>query len=641
MKHKDIVAEEQKWRDRTSTEFYKWQQEHNKGPRFVLHDGPPYANGNLHMGHALNKILKDFINRYKALRGYQVNYMPGWDCHGLPIEHKSLKSLGKSHLALTPKSIREAARKTANQAIDVQRKEFQALGVMADWENADATYRTMDQSFEIRQLRVLQKMIEKGLLTHRTRPTYYSPSSRTALAEAELEYKDDHKSHSVYVYFQVSPDDMSPTLKSAWQDVGQGREIGLAIWTTTPWTLAANQAVSVGDDMQYAIVERADSDKLLVIGLDRIDELQKLMGELNVIATLSGADLVGTEYDHLFCNASMPKPRVIASTHVTTGAGTGLVHTAPGHGQEDYTAFRAALGAEADAAEIRCPVDDSGSFTSVIGEWAKDQAVADRLVGKNVLGNAVPEMVDILKEQGLLLKEEVISHRYPCDWRTKEPIIIRSTPQWFANVEDIKPTALKALDQIDFKPSHSKTRLQSFIQGRSEWCISRQRSWGVPIPALYDVDTGAAHLSAETLDHIIPILEAKGTDHWWSDSVNEFVPPSLASTGARFSKGFDTMDVWFDSGTSWTLFGDLGLKAESEPPADIYLEGSDQHRGWFQSSLLTKLCTAGPGQSLSPYKMVVTHGFVLDQAGNKMSKSAGNGIFPMEVINGGKVNCIP
>lgn len=636
MKHKDIVKEENKWRDRTSTEFYKWQWENNSGPIFVLHDGPPYANGHLHMGHALNKVVKDFINRYKALRGYRVNYIPGWDCHGLPIEHKSLKALGKSHLQLTPKAIREAARKTAEEAIEIQKKEFRALGVMADWDSPEGTYRTMDQDFEIRQLRLLQQMVEQGLLQHRKRPTYYSPSSRTALAEAEISWKDDHKSTSVYVYFGVGKDDMSSALRKHWEKVGNGRELGLAIWTTTAWTLAANQAVAISSGMDYAIVEQPGNDRLLVVGCDRLEPLKELLGELKVLTTFGGDDLLGTSYDHLFWNSSQPKPKVIASRHVTSGAGTGLVHTAPGHGQEDYDAFRQSLGSDADTAEMRCPVDDLGNLTEEIASWTKGGDVASRLVGKSVLGDAVPAMVEILKENGILLKQDVIHHRYPCDWKTKEPIIIRSSPQWFANVEAIRPTALRAIEGIDFKPPQSKRRLESFINGRSEWCISRQRSWGVPIPVLHDAQTGEPFLNSETLNHIILILEEKGTDHWWSESVDEFVPESLKSTGRQFRKGFDTMDVWFDSGSSWTILRDKGFKADSEPLADIYLEGSDQHRGWFQSSLLTRLCSAEKGQAHTPYSKVVTHGFVLAQDGSKMSKSSGNGIMPMDVIEGGK-----
>ncbi|KAJ9119442.1 hypothetical protein QFC24_005675 [Naganishia onofrii] len=524
----------------------------------------------------------------------------------------------------------------------MQREEFRELGVMADWDVQEGTYRTMDQDYEIRQLNLLKSMVQKDLILHRSRPTYYSPSSRTALAEAELSYKDDHKSHSVYVFFKVPTESMARGLKSVWDRVGGGRELGLAIWTTTAWTLAANQAVAISPTMEYVIVERKGDERLLVIAKDRVEALTDALGKMKILASLSGEDLVGTKYQHLFWKEGLPAPQIIFGKHVTAAAGTSLVHTAPAHGQEDYVAFREAFttttAADGQVEELRCPVDDEGRFTGDLEAWTEDAALANRLVGKSVLGEAVPEMIQILREKGILLHTEMLRHRYPCDWKTKEPVIMRATPQWFANIESIKQSAIDAMETVNFKPEQSKRRLESFVLGRSEWCISRQRSWGVPIPVLYDIDTGEAHLTAETLDHIIPVLASKGTDYWWSDDVDAFVPSHLKSTGKQFRKGTDTMDVWFDSGSSWTLIKDLALRSPQEYVADVYLEGSDQHRGWFQSSLLTYLASIEGENSgaPAPYKTLITHGMVLDQDGQKMSKSLGNGLTPVEVIHGGK-----
>lgn len=440
MKLKDPVGSEARFHEKTSTELYRQQWKSNEGPVFVLHDGPPYANGNIHMGHAMNKVLKDFINRYKASRGYRVNYIPGWDCHGMPIEHKALKNLGKSHLELSPSEIRNEARKMALEAIETQKEEFRQLGIMADWDAHKGTYRTLDHDFELRQIGLLKRMLERGLLQHRKRPTYYSPSSRTALAEAELSYDDNHKSQSVYVYFKVPQDGMSPALAQLSKDVAPGEEIGFAIWTTTAWTLPANMAVLAGQDIVYCLARQQNSGRILVVAEARLEDLQSRLGSLDVLGRIQGEwqqslalptladprrlgkDLLGTEYEHLFWHKGLPRSQVIPSADVTTTAGTGLVHSAPGHGKEDYAAFRLALKNEKD---FRCPVDDEGKLTADIRAWTSDDSIADRLVGKNVLGDAVPEMISILRETGILLAEEKIAHKYPCDWKTKEPVIVR------------------------------------------------------------------------------------------------------------------------------------------------------------------------------------------------------------------------
>ncbi|CAK9784570.1 mitochondrial putative Isoleucyl-tRNA synthetase [Cutaneotrichosporon oleaginosum] len=630
---KNPPATEDKFRHRTTDELYREQYASNEGPVFVLHDGPPYANGNLHMGHALNKILKDMINRYNVIRGRKVHYIPGWDCHGLPIEHKALAALGKSHTSLDPVSVRQEARKFALEAIDVQKAEMKQLGVMADWDNPDGVYRTLDHEYEIRQLKMLQMMVSKGFITHRLRPTYYSPSSRTALAEAELEYTD-LKSTSVYVAFPVAEDGMTPRLQEAFQkgkEISPEASLSLAIWTTTPWTLPANMGVSVHNEIVYAVV--LDREKrLLVVAEELLEPLQERFGKLDVVDRLEGKDLVGTKYRNLFHTGDHSSlPTIFAADYVTPESGTGLVHSAPGHGHDDYDAFQAQ---NIPMDDLRCPVDDEGHFTSEIVQWSGNEAFS-ALVGKYVLGAGAKLMIEQLKNSGVLLAEEKIEHRYPIDWRTKKPIIIRATPQWFCDVGTLKPSAVEAIENINFVPPNGRNRLSATVLSRSEWCISRQRSWGVPIPSLFNAE-GEPLLTVESLEHIISVLREKGVDHWWSGSDEEFVPPSLV--GQKLTKGFDTLDVWFDSGTSWSLIADAHLRPASEPLADVYLEGSDQHRGWFQSSILIRLAALEKvgDKPMAPYRNLVTHGFCTDEKGNKMSKSLGNGISPMDVVNGKK-----
>nr|XP_019003999.1 isoleucine-tRNA ligase [Kwoniella mangroviensis CBS 8507]OCF67460.1 isoleucine-tRNA ligase [Kwoniella mangroviensis CBS 8507] len=625
LKHKDVVEAEKKYRLKTSDLLYKEQINRKDNPLFVLHDGPPYANGNLHMGHALNKVLKDIINRYNLIRGKRVHYVPGWDCHGLPIEHKALAAIGKSHTALNPTQVRSEARKVALDAIDVQKSEMKALGVMADWDGENGTYRTLaDHDFEIRQLKLFKTMVERGCITHRLRPTYYSPSSRTALAEAELSYKDGHKSRSVYVGFPVAEEDMSEGLAEVYRrECGGKGKLELAIWTTTPWTLPANMGVAVHNEMEYAVV-KSSTDRILVIGVDRLEPMEEILGRLDIIGCLPGSKLVGTRYTHLFHppSLSQPKPLIFAAGHVTSQAGTGLVHSAPAHGHEDYEAF-IAVGMLPE--ELRCPVDDDGRFTSDLESWVEG-VIASSLVGKEVLGKGSDAMVDLLSRSDVLLAEQKIEHRYPYDWKSKKPIIVRATPQWFADVEGVKSSAVEAMDRVHFHPAISRKRLEAFITSRSEWCISRQRSWGVPIPALFGPD--GPIMDSTTLDHIIGVLDKKGVDHWWEGKDEDFVPPHLQ--GQNITRSFDTLDVWFDSGSSWTLLEGLSR----QPLADVYLEGSDQHRGWFQSSMLTKLISST--EKIPPYGTVITHGFVMDEQGDKMSKSAGNGLSPMEIIHGKK-----
>ncbi|BEI97092.1 hypothetical protein CcaverHIS631_0206810 [Cutaneotrichosporon cavernicola] len=634
LRAKNAPATEDKYRHRTTDELYREQYATNEGPVFILHDGPPYANGNLHMGHALNKILKDMINRYNVIRGRKVHYIPGWDCHGLPIEHKALAALGKSHTSLDPVSVRREARKFALEAIDVQKAEMKQLGVMADWDNPDGVYRTLDHDYEIRQLKMLQMMVSKGFITHRLRPTYYSPSSRTALAEAELEYTD-LKSNSVYVRFPVSEEWMTPRLKEAFQ---KGREVSpeatlsLAIWTTTPWTLPANMGVSVHNEIAYVVV-LDNAKRLLVVAEELLEPLQERFGKLQVIDRLDGKHLIGTKYRTLFHTGDPESlPAIFAADYVTSESGTGLVHSAPGHGHDDYDAFQ---DQNIPMDDLRCPVDDEGHFTNEIVQWSGNQAFS-ALVGKYVLGAGSKLMIEQLEGAGVLLAEEKIEHRYPIDWRTKKPIIIRATPQWFCDVGSLKPSAVEAIENIKFSElTPGRNRLSATVLSRSEWCISRQRSWGVPIPALFN-SNGEPLLTVESLEHIISVLREKGIDHWWAGSDDEFVPAS--HKGQVLTKGLDTLDVWFDSGTSWSLIADAHLRSESEPLADVYLEGSDQHRGWFQSSILIRLAALEKDghKPMAPYRNLITHGFTTDEKGNKMSKSLGNGISPMDVVNGKK-----
>ncbi|CAE6337625.1 unnamed protein product [Rhizoctonia solani] len=611
------------YRKKTTADLYEWQwKNRDQAQTFVLHDGPPYANGSLHCGHALNKILKDIINRFHVMQGHRVHYMPGWDCHGLPIENKALQELkvepGDARTIPAAK-IRSAAREVALREMEKQKNEFQEFGIMADW-SSDGCYRTLDHAYEIRQLKVLQRMVEQGLITRHHRPVYWSPSSISALAEAELTYVDDHRSQAVHVAFPIQS--CSPALQKILP--ANGGLPSLMIWTTTPWTVPSNMAVAVNAEIDYSIAVCQDG-RSFIVATSRAEELVNagVLGEdpVFVTQTITGAELAGTTYKSPFGMAQSP---VFTAKHVTADSGTGLVHTAPAHGPEDYAVWR---GTKHEG-DILCPVDNEGKFTDAVGdEWA-------RLVGKEVLGDGNIEVIRILKEQGLLVKKETIRHRYPYDWKSKKPVIFRATSQWFTNLDKIKDKALEALKDVKFYPEASRSRLEAFVRERSEWCISRQRTWGVPIPALYDSVTDEALLTSESLEHIIGVLSEKGVNHWWDGPVEDFIPPSERASARTWKKGADTIDVWFDSGSSWSLIRDLGLR--NGVYADVCLEGSDQHRGWFQSLLLTAVSCAKDEKPRAPYGTLITHGFILDAKGKKMSKSLGNVISPMSIIHGGK-----
>ncbi|KAI0336726.1 isoleucyl-tRNA synthetase [Cubamyces sp. BRFM 1775] len=674
-------SKDSKLQHKTTEGLYRWQWEHAEGPLFVFHDGPPYANGDLHMGHALNKILKDIINRYHVSLGHRVNYVPGWDCHGLPIENKVLKQLGVEINQLTPSQIRGEAEKFARSEVASQMEQFRQLGIMADW-SPETTYRTLDPEYELRQLEIFKKMVEKGLIYRQHRPVHYSPSSRSALAEAELVYNEKHVSHSVYVSFQLDP--TSPHMSDTLRALTAGREkVTLLVWTTTPWTLTANMAIAVNPEMRYRIVSVKDSsagasevgESIVIYAADREDALKEIPGLLNPPAVplgeLDGADLVGATYRPIFASrpASSSSPAslpIIPSSHVTQDSGTGLVHCAPAHGAEDYAVMQA-LGlikssssaevvtsvSPATAADLVCHVNGLGQFTEDVAEVVGQEA-AERLAGKEVLDQGGREIVALLTENGALRKVQRFKHRYPYDWKTDKPVIVLATSQWFANLDNIKEDAVAALQDVSFVPAISRNRLESFIRSRSEWCISRQRVWGVPIPALYHLPSNSAVLDSDSLAHIMSVLREHGPRYWWDGPVSAFVPPSRregmsdAQLKEIWQKGADTMDVWFDSGTSWSLLNELyanpvdskqeGKGHKRTFGADICLEGSDQHRGWFQSQLLTAIgsATSADRARAAPYSTLITHGMVLDETGKKMSKSLGNIVSPMTVIHGGK-----
>ena len=630
-------------------QIYDRLSQNNPGEIFVLHDGPPYANGSLHMGHALNKILKDIINKYQLLQGRKVRYVPGWDCHGLPIELKVLQAMkSEERQELTPLKLRHKAQEFALKAVAEQSQGFQRYGVWGDWEHP---YLTLNPEYEAAQIGVFGEMVLKGYIYRGLKTVHWSPSSRTALAEAELEYPEGHTSRSIYAAFWMTKP--AAAVKEVLEPFLP--DLGVAIWTTTPWTIPGNLAVGVNPELTYAVVEVTSpiptpltpsteeetqpSDKTtrkkgfgfrkskkektdtpapkklqyLLVAAELVERLsEKLGSELVVKATVKGKDLEHSTYQHpLFDRES---EIVIGGDYVTTESGTGLVHTAPGHGQEDFEV------GQRYGLPILSPVDAKGNFTKE----------AEQFAGLNVLGEGNGAVVEALAKAGSLLKEEAYLHKYPYDWRTKKPTIFRATEQWFASVKGFREEALKAIASVNWIPAQGENRITPMVAERSDWCISRQRSWGVPIPVFYEEQTGEVLLNQETISHVQAIIAEKGSDAWWEMSVAELLPEKYRQNGKSYRKGSDTMDVWFDSGSSWAAVSQQ--REELRYPADLYLEGSDQHRGWFQSSLLTSVATNG----MAPYKTVLTHGFTLDEQGRKMSKSLGNVIDPKLVIEGGK-----
>ena len=592
------------WAD---NQIYEKLSQNNPGKIFVLHDGPPYANGALHMGHALNKTLKDIINKFQLLRGRKVHYVPGWDCHGLPIELKVLQNIKpEERQKLTPLKLRYKARDFALKEVKQQCEGFKRYGIWGDWSHP---YLTMQPEYEAAQIGVFAQMVLKGYIYRGLKPVHWSPSSQTALAEAELEYPEGHTSDSIYVALEMTG--AAPAVKSLLEPFLP--HLGVAIWTTTPWTIPANLAVSVNPALTYAVVEVENSPQYLLVAADLVERLSaKFDRQLSVKATVLGKDLEHSTYRHpLFDRES---PIVIGGDYVTTESGTGLVHTAPGHGQDDY------IVGQRYGLPLLSPVDADGNLTEEAGQFA----------GLNVLGDANQAIIQALTDAGALLRMEPYVHKYPYDWRTKQPTIFRATEQWFASVEGFRDEALQAIASVEWIPAQGQNRITAMVSDRSDWCISRQRSWGVPIPVFYDEETNEPLLNEETISHVQAIIAEKGSDAWWQMSVAELLPEKYRNNGRSYRQGFDTMDVWFDSGSSWAAVAEQ--RDNLKYPVDLYLEGSDQHRGWFQSSLLTSVATNG----IAPYKTVLTHGFTMDEQGRKESKSLGNGIDPKLIIEGGK-----
>jgi len=574
-------------------DLYRKVLEKNAGkPSYVLHDGPPYANGNIHIGHALNKILKDFIVKYKNMNGFVSNYVPGWDTHGLPIE-QVLVNNGVDRKSMPATKFRNKCKDYALKQVDKQRADFKKLGVIGDWENP---YLTLDPKFEAEQIRVFGKMVDKGYIYKGLKPIYWSPSSESALAEAEIEYRD-HTSPSIYVGFELVSEDGV---------VEKGTKF--VIWTTTPWTLPANLGIAVHPDFEYQEVKVNGENYLLA--KERVNFLAEQFGWENFEL---GKTVLGKELEYLLCQHPFldRTSTVILADYVTLDSGTGLVHTAPGHGVDDFI-----VGQGKYKLGVLSPVDNQGNLTEEAGQFA-GQFVFD--ANKNIIAH--------LAETGALLKQENITHSYPHDWRSKKPIIFRSTPQWFCSVDAFRSELLDAVDRTKFYSEWGKPRLYNMIRDRGDWVISRQRVWGVPIPVFY-AENGEAILDNTLIEHVAKIFEVEGSNVWFYKDAKELLPEGYTHPGSpngEFTKEMDIMDVWFDSGTSHQ--GCCAVRDDLTYPADLYLEGSDQYRGWFNSSLITSVAISGD----APYKELVSAGFVMDGNGNKMSKSLGNVISPNDV----------
>ncbi len=574
--------------------------EKNKdNPHYILHDGPPYANGDIHLGHALNKILKDIINKYKSMNGFRTPYVPGWDTHGLPIETQAIKKLGINRHEADPVEFRRMCKEYALEQVDIQREGFKRLGVRGDW---DHPYLTLDHEFEAKQIEIFGKMAEKGYIYKGLKPVYWCPTCETALAEAEIEYKDD-KAESIYVKFMVTED------KGKFEGVADDiHSIYFVVWTTTTWTIPSNLAICLNPDLDYSLVKV--KDEIYVMAKELVNSVCSDLGisDFKIIDNFAGNDLEGMKAKHpLYDRDSL----VILGDHVTLDAGTGCVHTAPGHGTDDF------IVGKKYGLEAYNPVDEKGFFDESVGRYAGmryDKAGAE--IEK-----------DLVKANALLGKKKIV-HSYPHCWRCKNPVIFRATEQWFASIKGFREDALKAIKEVKWIPSWGEDRITNMVMDREDWCISRQRLWGVPIPIFYCKECGEPLIDKDTIAKVAEIFKEKGSDAWFELSEEELLPKGKRCKcgSEKFRKETDIMDVWFDSGSSHAAV--LETRNDLCWPADIYLEGSDQHRGWFQSSLLTSVATRGR----APYKSVLTHGFVVDGKGRKMSKSLGNGIDTSEII---------
>ncbi len=587
--------------------------------KFILHDGPPYANGHIHIGHALNKILKDIIVKARTMEGYGAPYVPGWDCHGLPIELQVDKDLKGKKETMAPGEFRGHCREYAKKFVEIQRDEFIRLGVIGDWYNP---YLTMNYGFEASIVREFGKFVGNGGVYKGKKPIHWCASCVTALAEAEVEYAD-HSSKSVYVKFRLDGTladwaekknlAAKGTLKKI-QDMAGGLPVSAVIWTTTPWTLPANLALSVNPGFEYILMHGEGSNELLLVAKDLADECAKKFGyvKYDALLTFYGLELEGLNFRHPFLDRLSP---VLVGEHVTLEAGTGIVHTAPGHGQEDYE-----IG-QKYGLDIYTPVDDHGKFTDDVKFFA----------GMHVF-KADKAIIEKLTEVDALLAMEPISHSYPHCWRCKNPVLFRATEQWFISMEKngLREKALEYINKVEWVPGWGIDRIRGMIESRPDWCISRQRAWGVPITIFQCAGCGERLMSEAIVEHVANLMEKAGADIWFTLPAEELLPKGTTCPkcgGKEFKKETDILDVWFDSGVSQAAV--LKRRPELAWPADLYLEGSDQHRGWFQSSLLTAVGTVG----VAPFKSVLTHGFTVDGEGKKMSKSKGNVIAPQKVID--------
>ena len=611
-----------------------WQQNHlyekriekrkkEGAPTFVLHDGPPYANGKIHIGHALNKTLKDIIVRYHHMAGNEAIYVPGWDTHGLPIEYAVLKDSGEDRANMTPLELRKKCLAYAKKWIEIQKEDFIRMGVVGDFAHR---YVTFDPHLEAKELEVFGEMANKGYIYKGKKAVYWCTHCETALAEAEIEYKD-RKSPSIYVKYPMidvhglQPEGVDPS------------KVFAVIWTTTPWTIPASCYISVNPKFTYVWVHNKVADEYYLMNKElapaslsdcKVEDYEFVGREM------LGSELDLAKFEHPLAHFA-PETYgdrtiyVLEGNHVTLDAGTGCVHTAPGHGVDDFEVYKTYENAGKLHQPIVCPVDEKGHMTAEAGEF---------LVGKTIWEAEGP-VISTLAHEGRLLGKKSLHHQYAHCWRCKQPVIYRATDQWFASINDFRDKALKAVDDTRFIPSWGHDRLYNMIRDRQDWCISRQRSWGVPIPAFYCDDCGKWIITPETMKKVEEIVEKEGTDAWWAHSAEELLPEGFKCPhcgGTHFHKEKDIMDVWFDSGSTWN--GVLRYPHEESwkdmsYPCDLYLEGSDQHRGWFHSSLLTSVAVNGH----APYKAVLTHGFTMDGEGRKMSKSVGNVVAPQDVIN--------
>ncbi len=592
--------------------YRKLQEKGKKGSRYILHDGPPYANGHIHIGHALNKILKDIIIKYKSMKGFYSPYVPGWDCHGLPIELQVDKNLGDKKDRFDVLEKRKLCREYAAKFVDIQREEFRRLGVFGDWQNP---YLTMSNSYEATIVREFSKFVGSGYVYKGKKPVHWCPSCVTALAEAEVEYADK-ESPSVFVKFKIDDESINRFLPGL-----KGKSVFAIIWTTTPWTLPANLALAFHPDFEYAVLEQ--DDEAYIVAEGRLEALRGKIGlRGNIITKIPGKNIEGMQALHPFIQR---KSIAVLGEFVSLEEGTGIVHIAPGHGEDDYE-----IGLKYGL-DIYAPVDDHGKFKFTGAEQSSP------LQGKFVF-KANAEIIEILKNKNALIKEEKITHSYPHCWRCKKPVIFRATAQWFISMEKkrLRDRALSEIEKVVWVPKWGRDRIHGMLSNRPDWCISRQRAWGVPITMLRCEGCEEFVTDTDILSGIVKLVGAHSADVWFTKKAEEFLPPGYKCRKcgrASFSKEMDILDVWFDSGVSHAAVMEADERLSW--PADMYLEGSDQHRGWFQSSLLASVGT----REKAPYRTVLTHGFVVDGQGKKMSKSIGNVVAPQEVIkaNGAEI----